>query len=1199
MAPFLPPLFSSAVPHPLPIDRDPRRRWVRSIISVVAAGVVGIGLNAVVHAADFNTLVPLLQQYCVECHGTQEPEGGLSLESYEDLLKGGESGPALVAGNSGESRLVRALAGAWGKTGKNQFMPPGKREHLKPEQIAAFKAWIDAGAPKPAATAVVAPAELVVPRITPKTPPPRAIHDLAFDARSGLLAVARPDGVELLQPETRAVVRTLAGAQGPVNAVAFSTDGQFVFAAAGWPNQGGEVRQWRAATGESVRTFSGPKDAVHSLAVRADGTLLAAGSYDYSVTVWRVADGTVQRTLAAHQGAVMGLAFRPDGRFLASASYDRTLKLLDPISGARLETLGQALKELNALAFSPDGTVLLSGGNDNRIRSYRVSADGKEGSNELLATVFAHEGALLRLAYSPDGQSVASSADDRTVKLFSAPALQQRATLEIQPDWPTALTFAGNDRVAVGRADGSLALYQARDGQPWTPPPPPKPVLSQVEPRGMQRGVETTFQLSGQHLTGSTVVSVFTDHLLATLAPTVTNGIVTFPLTLPADQPRGPLEFTVSTPAGESGRSKVWIDDLPQTTNTQLRLPTAAWGVLGHRGATAEYRFNATAGETLLLDLEAQSLGLLGDYTLTLLDAQQRTLARNDAYAGQLDPLIVHQFAAAGEYRVVVGEATYGGSPEHRFRLTVGALPLVTSVFPMTLPANATNELIATGYNLPGEGRQTLITGADVSQTWPLPDGWRTRRDWKLDVTPLPTSREQELNNALAQAQSVPVPAVVTGRIDPAGDVDVYRFSVEAGRTYVLETMAARRGSTADTRLEILWPDGRPVERLRLQAVRNSAVTFRPEDSNDSGIRFDNWEEMELNDYLYCGGEVMKLFRAPQGPDSDSVLYTANGRRRAWFDTTATAHYLDEPVYVVTPLAPGTAPVANGLPVFTVNHLNDDAGRRDAGRDSRLHFTAPVTGDFLVRVDDPRRLGDPTATYALTLRLAEPDFAVRLNGAPGAVTRGSGQSFSLSVERRDGFEDAVTLEFLHLPTGWTVTGPVTIEAGHETATLTLNADADATQPDDVAWDAVRVVASSRHDGRTTVLAVNTLGRPKLLTETPKLRVALESVEASTKGVVVIRPGGTARARLKIERNGFDGVVVFNVDNLPHGVIVENLGLNGITFLANESEREISFSAVPWVPDLDRPFHAVENQAGRQTSRPLLLQVRRPTAQAAK
>ena len=51
---------------------------------------------------------PLLAQNCYACHGEKKQKGGLRLDSIEAILKGGESGPALVPGKPDESLLVSA-----------------------------------------------------------------------------------------------------------------------------------------------------------------------------------------------------------------------------------------------------------------------------------------------------------------------------------------------------------------------------------------------------------------------------------------------------------------------------------------------------------------------------------------------------------------------------------------------------------------------------------------------------------------------------------------------------------------------------------------------------------------------------------------------------------------------------------------------------------------------------------------------------------------------------------------------------------------------------------------------------------------------------------------------------------------------------------------------------------------------------------
>src|SRR6185503_6955500 len=152
----------------------------------------------------------------------------------------------------------------------------------------------------------------------------------------------------------------------------------------------------------------------------------------------------------------------------------------------------------------------------------------------------------------------------------------------------------------------------------------------------------------------------------------------------------------------------------------------------------------------------------------------------------------------------------------------------------------------------------------------------------------------------------------------------------------------ARRGSPVDTKIEILHPDGKPVERLLLQAVRDSHITFRTIDSNTDDLRVENWQEMELNQFMYLQGEVCKIFRMPQGPDSGFQFYNFKGKRRDYFDTSAAAHALDEAIYIVEPRPAGTRPLPNGLPAFPAFYANDDDADRELGTDSRLLFTAPA-----------------------------------------------------------------------------------------------------------------------------------------------------------------------------------------------------------------------------------------------------------------
>src|SRR2546428_560163 len=94
------------------------------------------------HPADFSQgIKTLFQTSCIKCHGRGRAKGDFQIDSRETLLKGGESGPALVAGKSAESLLIELVMG---------FDPdnamPKKGTKLTREQIGVLRAWIDQGA---------------------------------------------------------------------------------------------------------------------------------------------------------------------------------------------------------------------------------------------------------------------------------------------------------------------------------------------------------------------------------------------------------------------------------------------------------------------------------------------------------------------------------------------------------------------------------------------------------------------------------------------------------------------------------------------------------------------------------------------------------------------------------------------------------------------------------------------------------------------------------------------------------------------------------------------------------------------------------------------------------------------------------------------------------------------------------------------
>ncbi len=122
--------------------------------SVVAwTAVTRLGAGVILHAAaptsqqvEFfeKQIRPILAERCYECHSAEKKQkGGLALDTREAVLRGGDTGPALVAGNPDKSLLIEAVR----YTNHDMQMPPKKR--LAESEVKALEGWVKMGAPDP------------------------------------------------------------------------------------------------------------------------------------------------------------------------------------------------------------------------------------------------------------------------------------------------------------------------------------------------------------------------------------------------------------------------------------------------------------------------------------------------------------------------------------------------------------------------------------------------------------------------------------------------------------------------------------------------------------------------------------------------------------------------------------------------------------------------------------------------------------------------------------------------------------------------------------------------------------------------------------------------------------------------------------------------------------------------------------------
>jgi hypothetical protein len=122
----------------------------------IVAGILSVlaGLSVPTHGGErpdeaevsFETKIrPTLAGTCFPCHGGKKTNAGLRVDSREALIKGGESGPAIVPGDPGASLLVQAVS----HSHETLKMPPPPGKRLPEAVVADLAEWVRHGAPWP------------------------------------------------------------------------------------------------------------------------------------------------------------------------------------------------------------------------------------------------------------------------------------------------------------------------------------------------------------------------------------------------------------------------------------------------------------------------------------------------------------------------------------------------------------------------------------------------------------------------------------------------------------------------------------------------------------------------------------------------------------------------------------------------------------------------------------------------------------------------------------------------------------------------------------------------------------------------------------------------------------------------------------------------------------------------------------------
>jgi WD40 repeat protein len=958
---------------------------------------------------------------------------------------------------------------------------------------------------------------IALPEVKPHEMKPAPVAALAYRPGARPLAASGQNEVILIDPATGAVTGRLSGQDGKVTALAFSRAGDSLAVASGASGTSGAVRLYFFPP--SGNPINKPDVVIN-----------------------------------AHTDAILGLAFSPDGNTLATCGYDRLIKLWDTGTGQEQRALKDHSDSVYSVGFSPDGKLLASGGADRAVKVWDVATGTR------LYTLGESTDWVYAVAWHPDGKHLAAAGVDRSIRVWEASAAGGKV---VQSVFAHAAPVT---RLAYG-ADGSslYSLSEDRTAKAWTtatmqertvyPKQPDTPLALAVRRDGKQ--------LALGRYDGAVV-----------LLDEATGKVRGEPLPVKPKPPE-PKKLAPAAPADPFRPvEEVEPNDSP-TTGQRVVLPVSVHGRIDRAGDVDYYRFDAKAGHEVGVQALTAAVGSKLDPVLVLTDAAGNVLAETT------NGLLGYVCRRPGTYALGIRDREYRGGPDMAYRLHIGDLPVVTSVFPLGLQHGTETDIRLQGVNL-GEMKSVRVKApADAAVGSRLPVTFTTPRGAALGN---PTVIVGEFREARASQPAVVTPPyTANGHIAEPGANETWAFAARKGQRLILEVNARRLGSPLDSVIDVLDAAGRAVPRAVLRCVARTNIVFRDHDSAGSGIRIDAWSELRINDYLYVGGELLRIRELPKNPDDDCQFYSAGGQRLGWLDTTPTHHPLGEAMYKVTIHPPGTTFPPNGFPVIALPYRNDDGGP-GYGKDSRLVFESPADGEYRVRICDARGQGGPGYSYRLTVRPPRPDFRVSFGPASPAVWKGGAVPVGVNVERLDDFNGRVDVFLENLPPGFSAPASNILSEDSSTS-IALSADAAAANPRPGA-PPLKVVARATIEGKEVAREAPG-GRPTVI-DGGDIVTRTEQSEAT------VRPGGETRLTVTVERrNGFAGRIPLDVRGLPHGVRVLDIGLNGILITEKETARTIVIYAEPWVEPAAHPFVVLarsERKGTEHAAKSILLKV---------
>lgn len=402
-------------------------------------------------------LAPLLLDNCLACHGPKKAEGGYRVDTFERLLKAGDSESApFTAKNVDDSEAFRRLV-----TNDKAERMPKDGDPMPAAQIALFKQWIDEGANYDGGDAKVALSSIIPPPTHPSAPEvyarPVPLTAIAFSPDGQQLLVGGYHEISVWNPADGQLIKRIGNIGQRVFNISYSPDGKLIAVADGTPGRFGEVRILKAEDGSVAQVVAMTSDVAYDAQFSPTGDRLATAAADGTIRIFNVADWKEQLTITSHSDWVMAVAWSDDGTKLASGSRDKTSKVFDAKTGDLVVTFAQHNAAVKGVFWHPENNKIFSSGSDNQVRRWELNEAKQAGNSGFGDEVY---------KLVPGGKEFFYAASaDKTVRQFKrADGGQAKQFAGMTDGALSAAYHEATNRVAASGFDGRVIVWNAADG---------------------------------------------------------------------------------------------------------------------------------------------------------------------------------------------------------------------------------------------------------------------------------------------------------------------------------------------------------------------------------------------------------------------------------------------------------------------------------------------------------------------------------------------------------------------------------------------------------------------------------------------------------------------------------------------------------------------------------------------------------------